>query len=291
MKTTLKKVLLGLFCLALTTGCMKANVEMEIKSDKSMNVSLISAVSDELLKMAEENGSDASNFSIINDEDIEKYKENGFLVEDYKKDGFTGAKITKNIKNIDDISHKETSNNNIMSIFEENSQKQYYFIVEAGFFKNKYKAVFNSKDLTSDIPDASEYSDDEVGMDSKELKQMMDSMESKFVLTLPKASKNNNADIVSEDGKTLTWNFIQDNPKETIEFEFELINRGSTYSVIAGVSLLVLLIVITLIKTSKPKKQTNPIVINNSSLESNNLGEVDQLGNNMDNKINENLSI
>ena len=294
MKNNIKLLLIGLLCLGMTTGCMKANVEMKIKADKSMKISTISAISDELFKMAEESGSDAGSFSSISDEELEDYRKRGYEVEDYKENGYTGVKVTKSIKNIDEISSKEPSNDSIMNIFEENPQKQYYFVVKLGFFKNQYKAVFKTQELTSEVPDTSTYENvdsDELGLDTEQIKELTRSMESKFVLTLPKRAISNNADVVSEDGKTLTWNFIQDNPKETIEFEFELINRGSTYSTIVGVSLLILLIIITLVSTRKPKKKTNPVKIEKDSLESDELGEVDLDGENMNNKIRENLSI
>lgn len=294
IKSIIRNMLVIGLCLTMTTGCMKANLEMEIRADKSMSVSLISAFSDEILKLAEENDADSSNFNMIDEKEKEKYLERGYVVEEIKENGYTGVKIQKNIKNIDEISNRETSNNSIKNIFEDNPQKQYYFVVNYGFFKNHYKAVFKTDEMTEDVPDTSEYDEssyDDLGLNAEELKELTNSMESKFVLTLPNKPISNNADIVSEDGKTLTWNFIQDNPKSTIEFEFELINRGSTYSTIIGISLLILLFLIILFTSSKPKKKKDPVKIDKSSLESNDLGEVDLTGDSMNNKIRENLSL
>ena len=82
-----------------------------------------------------------------------------------------------------------------------------------------------------------------------------------FVVTLPNEAISNNANSVSEDGKTLTWNFNSDN--ETIEFEFSFISKYIIYAAIGVIALLVLIIIIVIIrkimkKGKKKKDAVNP---------------------------------
>ena len=281
---SIKIVLLCFICITLLTGCLKENFEMEIRSDKSMRVSLLSAVSDEVINMVGEDNDES--LDMTNNEEIEKYKKLGFEVEEYKQDGFTGFKVTRNIKNIDEISSTELVTDNISNIFEDNAQKQYYFLVKRGFFKNKYKAVFKieNDDYESMMDN---YEDVDLDIDMDEFKK---SLETKFVLYLPNKAISNNASFVSENNKVLTWDLLNNNTNN-IEFEFELINRGSTYSVIAVVSLVLLIILIEFISGMKKKPLPSPVHIEKTKLESDDIGEVDVLGGNIDNKIRENTSI
>lgn len=99
MKKRIFKFFLLLVILFSVTGCIKYNTLMEIKEDKSMNFSIIYAISKSIFEMGEE----ASDKLLTSDQKQELIKQ-GFKVEDYLDDNFQGFQISKKIDNIDNVS-------------------------------------------------------------------------------------------------------------------------------------------------------------------------------------------
>ena len=95
----LKRIFIFIFMLFIITGCVKMDVSMTINKDKSMNVTIIEAFDESLANQ--------SDTEILTEEDKKEFEEMGFTVEDYNEEGMIGAKIYRDIKNIDEVSKEE----------------------------------------------------------------------------------------------------------------------------------------------------------------------------------------
>lgn len=251
----MKKIFILCMSLFLISGCsMKAEYNMNIKNDKSMDFSVTSAFDDELIEAMlsmkdmdseesdeEKEYTDEEKWKMLedsqNNEDDEKSPEEyGFTKERYEEKEFKGFKYTKRISNIDDISG--TTANFNMEDFAKISES-IVFVKN----KNNYKANFK---LSSD-EDTSGY---DIGVDIK------------FSVTLPNKPISHNATTVSEDGKTLTWNLLEKGSKN-VEFEFEI----QTFSIVPYIyigTFTLLLIIVLVIFTKKKKKKHNTFEDNTS---------------------------
>lgn len=249
--------------LALTGCSMKAEYNMEIREDKSMDFSIIMAMDDELiegmLSMENMDISEAgeetegyteeekwafveSSFEENSEEDEKTPEELGFKKEKYEVDDYKGFKFVKTIKNIDDISGDKA--NFDLENFEEISDKVVF--VKKG---NKYKANFVLEN---------ENEESAAGADVM--------FDIQFVVTLPQESISNNADKVSEDGKTLTWNLI-DEQQKNIEFEFELASNNTILIISIAIFAIGLIAVIIVISKNLKSKQQTQDLNNNEQVE------------------------
>lgn len=247
MKKGKKIIALFAISMLLLTGCtMKMEYGMNIHSDKSMDFNVIVGMDDELLNAAisSENGGDGTETyteeeqwdyieSNLQSDDSEKdLVEYGFQVSRYEEDGLKGAKYSKKIDNIDDITGSEA--NFSLEEFAEISDK-------VVFTKNGNVYQLNMK-----------YNDTE---ETEELESMNVGMIIQYKVTLPEKPISHNATEVSEDGKTLTWDLLSTST-QNIELEFALNNNNYTM-LIVGVALLVVLIVIVLLITKNKKNKKN----------------------------------
>ena len=103
------KVLCLMLVAFMMSGCMKFNMNMDINSDKSMNLELIVAFANEMMGSSNETNMDNS--------EIQKLKDNGFNVEEYSDDTMTGYTIFTKINNIDDVSTEKDTMFNLNDIF------------------------------------------------------------------------------------------------------------------------------------------------------------------------------
>ena len=137
----MKKIVSFIMVMFLTlslTGCVKYNVNMDINSDKSMELSYIIAVDPTLM------GNDIN--SNIDTKQIEEYKKQGFEVTDFNDGDMKGYKLVKKIKNIDDVSTSGKESFDITKFT--NGEEKYLFNVKKGLLKNKYstKLVADTSD-------------------------------------------------------------------------------------------------------------------------------------------------
>lgn len=282
----------------LLTGCVKYNVNMDIKKDKSMDFKIVYALDTSTL-------GEKANFS---DEDLKKMKEQGFEVSEYSDGTMKGVTLTKKIKNIDDVSSADGTEYSLSGILNNGNSKM--FKVKKGLFKNKYIAKFDfdssdsglsnenntfteeddrDEDATTDLEDDEntidqEEKDDDVDSDddtevadinignninSEDYSKMMKNMDLSFTVTLPYKAISNNATTVKNDGKELVWNLASINNKKSIEFEFELdrFQIAPIIIVIASIlgGLFVIALIVTIImavqggkKKNKPVTTTEP---------------------------------
>ena len=266
----------------LLTGCMKYNVTMDIKKDKSMEFKIVYALDTSVL------GEKAS----FSDSDLEKMKAQGFEVEKYTDGTMEGFTLTKKIKNIDDVSSTGGTTYSLSGVVDNGDSK--IFKVKKGLLKNKYTAKFdfdtkqsslgNNNMLGSDddnLLDKEETEDDTtldlsnddtklIDTDEKDdlnsdddYSKLLANMDISFSVKLPYAALSNNATTVKDDGKELVWNLASYDNK-SIEFEFELDRFSIKPIIIVAVCILGGLFVIALIVTvimaisggKKPKTPT-----------------------------------
>lgn len=274
------KTFIGLCVLALlSTGCVKYNAKMDIKRDKSINYEIIYAIQASL--------SDSG--QVMDEEGVKELKDNGYTVENYNEDGYTGFKISKKIKNIDDVSD---TNEVIFSLSDDASKKDIkIFTVKKGLFKNTYKAKFsfdmdnsnlsigNNEDEDKDEDDINlSNNDDEEDEDitstddnNMDMSQFTSSMDLKYTVNLPYKAKSNNATTVNKGGKQLVWDLSKAN---TVEYEFELYNFP--FYIVLGVGIVI--IIATIVIVIKKKKGNNKAITEvNSTQPVNTITEVNNI--------------
>ena len=269
----------------LLTGCVKYNVNMDIKKDKSMNLNITYALDSSVF-------GDKKAFS---EEEIDKLIKQGYKVKEYSEGNMKGYTLTLKIKNIDDLTSTEDTEFSLSNIKNNGSKKM--FKVEKGFFKNKYIAKFDFDSSQSGLGNNTntldeEDTEDETTLDTdddtqltesleednlettneeetnsldneEDYEQMMKYMDLSFSVTLPYKAISNNATTVNNDGKELVWNLASTNDVKSIEFEFELYRFSlvPTITVVIAVigGLFIIAIIVTVIMAiaggKKPKKQ------------------------------------
>lgn len=235
----MKKILSLCSVILVLCGCgMKAEYNMNIKSDKSMDFAVIIAYDDELIdamismdeskeEYTEEEGWQMLEDSMESENSPENY---GFTKERYNEGEYHGFKYVKTISNIDNISSEQA--NFKLEEFEKISES--ILFVKSG---NKYKANF---ELSSE-----EQENNSQGADI--------GIEMIFTVTLPREPISHNAATVSEDGKTLTWN-LTEKGVQNIEFEFSFTDNTMLYIGVAASLVLVVTIVSIIIYKNKKKQ-------------------------------------
>lgn len=247
-----KKIFALLMIVLTICGCsMKSEYDMVINKDKSMDFTIIEAFDNELIDamISMQNGSEEQKeytdeerwamldgFEMSEEEGTVNPEEYGFKLERYSEGEYKGFKYTKKISNIDDISGATA--NFKLDEFEKISDSVVFVKNE-----NKYKASFAKP---SEETDTQGY---DVGV------------EMIFKVTLPNTPISHNATTVSEDGKTLTWNLMEEGTND-IEFEFSLEETKGNASdnkliyigVLSSVIVLSGISIITMLSGSNKKK-------------------------------------
>lgn len=256
MKKFLKILLVVIMIFGLT-GCVKYNVSMSIKDNKSVTLEVIYAIDESLMSSFTE--SEEKEQSGINLDDYNYLKEKGYVVSEYSEktdDGsLSGIKITKTFENIDDITKDSQKVVDMVNIF--NDENSANFDDSQFFYKNgdNYKASFKF-DFSEDTEEGIDYSTYESYFNLK------------YQVSLPKKAISNNATSVSDDGKTLTWNLSYAKVND-VEFEFNFNQESNIllYALIGIGALAVITIVIVIVSKSKNTPKNN----GNNNLNVNNM--------------------
>ena len=263
------KYLMLLCMVAFTmTGCVKYNATMDIKKDKSMNFSMIYAIDKTIF----------ADTKAIDDDDQKTLKDAGFKIEDYKDGNMVGFKVSKEIKNIDDVSKDGKTNYDLSGLIEEKGKTKDMFTVKKGFFKNTYKASFKFDSSDSEFNTSTKGDDEETpivyddeddedttilddseDIDMPDFSKMGSSMDLSFNVKLPYKAVKNNATKVDDDKKSLKWELASTGPSD-IEFEFELYNMTNIYLTIGGCVLLLAVIAFVVVSKIKKGKKSTPEV-------------------------------
>ena len=270
-----------LACLAvlvavMLTGCMRVSVGMDIKADGTTDISLLYAMSDELLNfdMDDEDfdDEDSDDEDSDDEDDVEDTEEDptslsedqikdlenrGWTYEKYAEDGFTGYVIKKAGVALNEVG-------------------------------NEFSGAEGSTGLGSDTFTLNEtdgtYTLDWKVLGSEEASESAEYAEyftqfngyMKLVITLPEAPINSNATEVSEDGKTLTWDLLtMTDPNAHVEFKLPSSGGSSSiiFIVIAVVAIIAIILVIVLLarkSAAKNKVEDVPAQTENSENTENN---------------------
>lgn len=272
----------------LLTGCVKYDMTMDITKE-DVKVGLIYAMQSSYV-------TDSTMF----DETKKEAKEEGYTVEDYKDDDYTGIKMYKSLGSLDSLSKGKGDAISITDLFSDETNKldkTKLFKLENGVYKANF--VFDATDEDSlaggsnsndaeeedslfneDGLDVDEDDDSDITLDgddadkdsgSADLNQALSGIKFKFEVTLPNAAVSNNATKVSDDKKTLTWE-VSYGSKANVEFSFKTTNNMITYIAVGAVAVVVVAGVVILIvkkkgKGTKPNmampNQVGPMPMNN----------------------------
>lgn len=229
-KNGLKSLLL-VVGIVLLCGCSTISTNMQINKDKSANLTYLITLDKEYL------GNKTFN-ELFSSKNINYLRNNGYTVTDYEDDNNFGYRVSSSIKDIDTISQSENVKVNLYDLLYSDIQNELYiFSREEKLLKNQYTA-----DFYVNLTDA-------VANNGSILGSLVNppAVSYTFKLELPEKAISNNATEVSNDGKTLTWNFSNImSGTNNINFSFELYNKQVVY-VLYGVIALGILIVLSMI--------------------------------------------
>jgi len=216
MKKGFKSLLFILFFTILLTGCsMKSDIGLEITKDKKVISTAIIAYDDEMIDAlismdaedyeSEKEYTDEERWAFIDEQLKEDSEKEDVKYEKYEENGYKGYKVSSEEIDLDKISAASASEK--YDIYGEEEVEESILFIKDG---NTYKSNMEAKvEEDEDLESLEEYSD------------QMSSLEMNFTITLPVKPLSNNADSVSSDGKTLTWD-LSTFENKTIDFEFEL---------------------------------------------------------------------
>ena len=193
------KVFLILILLILITGCSNYDMTMKISKDKRVDYSLT------ILSNSNDFNEEITSYK-------EKFEQYGYLVEEYKSDNKYGMIVSKKFDNIDNISNgKRSEEFNLLYLYSDGYDETIeskMFNVEKGIDTNRYAA-----NLYVDLSN--------LGID-------LNKATVTYTVMLPNVSVSNNANSITNEGKTLTWN-ITSSGKTEIDYVFELKSYDSLY--------------------------------------------------------------
>lgn len=254
MKKNIKLTTLLILLVISLTGCVKFNSTMEIKKDKSMDYTVIYAFDKSLFGDQE----------ILTSDDKKELENKGFTVSNYVDGNMTGFKVSKNIKNIDDVSSVNDATYDLSGLLDSSKSESKVFKLKKGFLKNTYTASFKFDSSDSDLNDSTNNdttTDDDFTLDNDtttdsnfDFSNVNTNMDLSFTVKLPYKAISSNATTKNNDDKDLSWN-LSSTGEDKIEFSFALYNMTNIY-ICAGVVILLIIIVIV---SSLNKKNNNKV--------------------------------
>ena len=199
-----QKLIFILILVILLSGCVKYDLNMQLNTDKSFNLVLIDAMLKEYVGIASANSTTK-----------EEYEAKGFEVEEYSDEKYSGLKLTKRYQSIDDVSSTNCGTVELKNIIE--NENIILFKSQKNNTITTYTADF-TYDLTIEESDSTE-----------DYSTYSEQMYFGYTITLPSNSKiiSNNADKVSSDGYTLTWE-MEYGKKKDIDFVFTIDDKDVT---------------------------------------------------------------
>ncbi len=255
MKKLVWCALLPCLIVVFLCGCeMKEQVIMDITKDKKVSVSTVAAMDDEMIdqfiKMQQSDATESS----ASDEEITDEQRWAYLESDadsetanaeegkperYDDGTHKGLKRTKEPVKLDELV-AESPDTPRANVFAETPE-----IEKAGFFKK-------GKNYVSNLCATFEEGElDKIKQNSDKI-----SIKMEFVVTLPSKPLSHNATSVSEDGKTLTWDF---STMESQNIDFTFKDPGAfPWLIVLGCLIILLLlavIIFAIIQSSKNRKK------------------------------------
>lgn len=224
MKKTIGLIVLLVLMLVTLTGCAQLNYEVEIKSNGTGEISYVYGISKKILSSLNVSVDDFVN------EMKEQAEESNYQVETYEDDEIAGFKANKHIEDFnEEFSLQEAFGEEYVKDTEENGIK-----VKKSLFTTKY-----SQTAELDLSTISEEERSYVTMS--------------YQIKLPTKVTSTNADELSEDEKTLTWNLTAGEINK-IEFNASSVNTLPVILLVVIVAIAIALIIILKKKHTTNKK-------------------------------------
>lgn len=257
MKKNIKFTILLILLVISLTGCVKFNSTMEIKKDKSMDYKIIYAFDKSLFGDQE----------ILTNDDKKELENKGFTVSNYVDGNMKGFKVSKNIKNIDDVSSTNDATYDLSGLLDSNKSESKVFKVKKGFLKNTYTASFKFDSADSDLNNSTSndttidndftIDDNNTTTDSDfDFSNMNTNMDLSFNVKLPYKAISSNATTKKNDDKELSWN-LSSTGEDKIEFSFALYNMTNIYICGGVIVLLIIIVIVSILNKGKKNKVSN----------------------------------
>ena len=257
MKKNIKLTALLTLLVISLTGCVKFNSTMEIKKDKSMDYKIIYAFDKSLFGDQE----------ILTSDDKKELENKGFTVSNYVDGNMNGFKVSKNIKNIDDVSSTNDATYDLSGLLDSNKSESKVFKVKKGFLKNTYTASFKFDSSDSDLNNSTSNDttidndfttdDNNTTADSDfDFSNINTNMDLSFNVKLPYKAISSNATTKKNDDKELSWN-LSSTGEDKIEFSFALYNMTNIYICGGVIVLLIIIVIVSILNKGKKNKVSN----------------------------------
>ena len=257
MKKNIKLTALLTLLVISLTGCVKFNSTMEIKKDKSMDYKIIYAFDKSLFGDQE----------ILTNDDKKELENKGFTVSNYVDGNMKGFKVSKNIKNIDDVSSTNNATYDLSGLLDSNKSESKVFKVKKGFLKNTYTASFKFDSSDSDLNNSTSNDttidndfttdDNNTTTDSDfDFSNINTNMDLSFNVKLPYKAISSNATTKKNDDKELSWN-LSSTGEDKIEFSFALYNMTNIYICGGVIVLLIIIVIVSILNKGKKNKVSN----------------------------------
>ena len=261
MKKNIKFTILLILLVISLTGCVKFNSTMEIKKDKSMDYKIIYAFDKSLFGDQE----------ILTSNDKKELENKGFTVSNYVDGNMKGFKVSKNIKNIDDVSSTNDATYDLSGLLDSNKSESKVFKVKKWFLKNTYTASFKFDSSDSDLNNSTSDDttiDNDFTIDNDtttnsdfDFSNMNTNMDLSFNVKLPYKAISSNATTKKNDDKELSWN-LSSTGEDKIEFSFALYNITNIYICGGVIVLLIIIVIVSILNKGKKNKVSNKDVTN-----------------------------
>lgn len=257
MKKNIKLTALLILLVISLTGCVKFNSTMEIKKDKSMDYKIIYAFDKSLFGDQE----------ILTSDDKKELENKGFTVSNYVDGNMKGFKVSKNIKNIDDVSSTNDATYDLSGLLDSSKSESKVFKVKKGFLKNTYTASFKFDSSDSDLNNSTSNDttidndfttdDNNTTTDSDfDFSNINTNMDLSFNVKLPYKAISSNATTKKNDDKELSWN-LSSTGEDKIEFSFALYNMTNIYICGGVIVLLIIIVIVSILNKGKKNKVSN----------------------------------
>lgn len=257
MKKNIKLTALLTLLVISLTGCVKFNSTMEIKKDKSMDYKIIYAFDKSLFGDQE----------ILTSNDKKELENKGFTVSNYVDGNMKGFKVSKNIKNIDDVSSTNNATYDLSGLLDSNKSESKVFKVKKGFLKSTYTASFKFDSSDSDLNNSTsndttidnDFTTDDNGTTTDsdfDFSNINTNMDLSFNVKLPYKAISSNATTKKNDDKELSWN-LSSTGEDKIEFSFVLYNMTNIYICGGVIVLLIIIVIVSILNKSRKNKVSN----------------------------------
>jgi hypothetical protein len=232
--TTIRSFLIILATLFILTGCVKADYHITLQSNGSATIDYLLAVD----KLVLATSSQSDPFADLRTKAIQ----DGYLVIDYEDETHEGLRMRKTISDVEGAKFS-TLNNELFDQADDLTLTTQRSLLTREFQIDTVLDLRNQQqDLFSSVMSSAMYSQADI----------------KLRVTLPITPKSHNANQVSEDGKTLTWNIMlgQANP---LQLNVVIPNLW-TIGLIAGVVILLIMSVLIVWLIIRNKNRRVPSV-------------------------------